>query len=172
MILVGVTFVFGPIAIGATTKVLEQGDEKSWIVSCPLTPMSEFLSQTNGLGDRPKTILTFVNFGPELLYRTPHKIITSPSHRNARGFLDAIRVMTATDDQEAKDIIDDRKIDLILLCPNEPEQSLYLSASGQATWYDNLREGNHPSWIRTILLPSDLQASFQLFEVVPETPQT
>ena len=172
MVLVAVTLVFGPFVIGATTKILEQGDEKTWGERCPMVPISKFLSQTNGLGDRPRTILTFMNFGPELLYRTPHKIVTSPSHRNARGFLDIIRVMTATEDQEAKQIIDDRKIDLILLCPNEPEKALYLSASGQSTWYDNLRDGKHPSWIQTINLPSGLQSHFQLFEVVPETPQT
>ena len=87
-----------------------------------------------------------------------------------QGFLDTLRVMNAVEEQDAKQILFDRKVDLILLCPNGPERTLYTSASGQAPWYDKLRDGNVPSWIRTIPIPSDLQASFKLFEVIPKTP--
>ena len=38
---------------------------------CPIIPLSEYLNNSNGWGSRERTILAFVDFGPELLYRTP-----------------------------------------------------------------------------------------------------
>ena len=170
--LLGVLFVLGPLTLGAMAKNWEQGETKSWKANCPLAPLSQFLSDPSGLGARPRIILTFVDFGPELLYRTPHSIVSTPSHRNVQGFLDTLRVMAARDDTVAKQILLDRKVDLILLCPAGLERNVFASYSGQAPWYDKLRDGNVPSWIRKVPLSSDLQPDFKLFEVaIPDTSQ-
>jgi len=158
---------FGPIYLGVAMRTVENNvPPSSTIEVCPLSPLATYLRDPNGFGNRPRTILTFVDFGPELLYRTAHSVISTPSHRNIQGLLDSFKVMTAREDEEAHTILDTRRVDLLLLCPGSPEKNFYTSLTGKAPWYDKLRQGDHPSWIKEISLPSELQKSFQLFEVL------
>ncbi|RMH36885.1 MAG: hypothetical protein D6690_04335 [Nitrospirae bacterium] len=134
---------------------------------CPLIPLSAYLSDPRGMGTKEQTILAFIDFGPELLYRTPHRVVATPYHRNARGILDAYTILASDDETIAKKLMDTRHIDLIVLCPTSPtEPSFYRESHGDQALYSRLEYGQVPSWLKAIALPSPLAAHFKLFQVV------
>ncbi|KTD07130.1 hypothetical protein [Legionella jamestowniensis] len=65
-----------------------------------------------------KTIFIHSNYGPLLLYSTQYSIVATNDHHNPQGLKDTIRFFKANE-KEARQIIQRRKIDLILLCPLE-----------------------------------------------------
>lgn len=118
-------------------------------------------------------ILTHVDFGAEILYRTEHKVLGTPHatgtpHRNGQGILDTYDIMTADTDEKALELIQKRKIDLILLCPKSTESVFYSKPGRESTFYQRLCEDMIPNWLRKVELPSDLSSSFILFETIEE----
>ncbi|HUN50259.1 MAG TPA: hypothetical protein VMU42_04055, partial [Candidatus Sulfotelmatobacter sp.] len=73
--------------------------------ACPLQSLAALLDDPHGLGAGPKTILAFLDVGPELVYRTPHRSIASPYHRNGAGIYDAWRALATDDAGEAAAIM-------------------------------------------------------------------
>ncbi len=150
-------------------KVLEA--EQSGITGttpkdCPLIPLSKHLNEPDGWGKDKQTILAFVDFGPELLYRTSHSVIMTPYHRNTDGILDAHRIMSDSTGVVAKNLLKTRKIDLILTCPSSPTESLFFQTSdGSESFYDQLDHGTLPEWVREVSLPPSLSNHFKMFQV-------
>ncbi len=60
-----------------------------------LQGICEYLVTTPRWQDRPHRILTHVDLGSEILYRTPHEVIGTPYQRNARGLLDTQAILSA-----------------------------------------------------------------------------
>jgi predicted outer membrane lipoprotein len=133
--------------------------------SCGLQKAYELLGRQDGLGARPRTVLAHFNYGPELLYRTPHAVVASPYHRNVAGLLDSDRIFGAHDDTLARRLIDERGIELVLLCPNGPALA-QASSRGQSTFVGRLDKGRVPSWLRPVPVPPELSGAFRLYEVV------
>lgn len=153
--------------LGAAITQLEDprfGDSEKG--ACPMIRMTEFLSNPNGIGNESKTILAFLNFGPVLLYHSPHRVIATPYHRNADGLRDAYRIMSATDDAQASQLIEARDVDLILLCPGSHERGYYSFGANTAPFYEELVNGRLPPWIRELPLPAELANHFRLYERV------
>jgi hypothetical protein len=133
--------------------------------NCPLIPVSGYLSNPATWGNRPRNLLAFTDFGPELLYRTPHSIFSIPSHRYHSGFNDSYQIMSATDDAQALQLVKDRQIDLILICPDGHENNFYASEDGTEILHQRLSSNNAPAWMEQIKLPDDLAGSFKLYKV-------
>ena len=76
--------------------------------------------------------------------------------------------MTADTDEKALELIQRRKIDLILLCPKSSESIVYSKPEQTSTFYQRLCEDMIPNWLRKVELPSDLSSSFLLFETIEE----
>jgi hypothetical protein len=131
--------------------------------ACPLPAMSAWLADPAGMGAQPRAIAAFIDFGPELLYRTPHPILSGPYHRNAGGILDAHRIMTGADEATVRELLEARQVELLLICP--PRDEFYFGAGGEASLYGRLLSGEAPAWTRPLALPPEA-GSFQLFEVV------
>jgi hypothetical protein len=110
-------------------------------------------------------ILTDTNWGPEILYRTRHETIGSPNQRNYRGILDTYDIMTAVNDDAAHELINNRGIELILLCFNSREFGDSSKAAGETEFYQRLFHGEYPNWLKEVELPTELSASFKLFEI-------
>ena len=163
----------GFAAIGAVIMDHEDTFPKATHGECPIAQLTDYLNGSDLLVGEKKTILTFVNFGPELLYRTPHNVLSTPYHRNMSSVIDTNAIMQAKTDGEALSIIRSRKIDLILLCPNSGERGFYSSETGEAKFYDNLIAGQLPKWIRPLSLPPGISEHFRLFAIVePAQPPT
>lgn len=135
--------------------------------SCGLVELSRVLADPRGLGRELKTILAFVDHGSELLYRTPHSVVAAPYQRNAPGILDSHRVLTARDDEVARALIDQRGIDLILVCPRGVEASILAPDPGAGpTLHQRLSAGNPPPWVAEVQLPPLVATQFRLYAVV------
>lgn len=155
--------------VGGSTLMAAEGSGVSGTTAkdCPIIPLSTYLNEPTGLGNQERTILAFVDFGPELLYRTRHRVVATPYHRNAAGIVDTYRVLSDSDDEEALRILHDRQVDLILICPASPtEVHFYEPPGGGDTRYERLRDGTVATWLHEIVLPKDLSQSFKLFELV------
>lgn len=129
--------------------------------SCILRNLAPSLNDPQGLGARIHTILGPIQVGPELLYRTRHRIIGMP-HRNGESVADTYEIFTATDDATSRPIIDRRGIDLILLCGNSGAVD---SSRDPAEFHLRLLNGKLPPWIRRLELPPEA-GGFRLFEVI------
>ncbi len=132
--------------------------------ACDIAAIAAFLNRPRPFGDRPRIIATHVDFGPELLYRTEHAVVGTPYHRNGRGILDIYRIFSAGDSAESKRLLDERGIELVLLCPSPREEIFYRLSSERGTFYSRLRNAELPYWLRPIALPADI-GDFRLYEV-------
>lgn len=169
-LMAGLILLFWPTTVGTVVALEQPKREPSTIGGkCPLLPLGEYLTVLTQNDPAPKTILAFKDFGPELLYRTSHRIVGTPMHRNPEGFGDSLAIMKARNPRNAQRIIQRRQIDLILICLNSKvEAGFYMNSSSNSTdnFYATLVEGVHPTWLNEVVLPEKLQESFRLFEVV------
>ena len=121
----------------------------------------------NRLG-RAGTILALADYGPELLYRTQHGVLSIPNHRPQPGFNAGYRALTATDLRAARAELARHGVDWILLCPSIVERGHFTEGrEGEATLYRRLLDGTAPTWLRAVGLGEELRGSMQLFEIDP-----
>ncbi len=171
-------FLFGPPMLGTALQASpEPADSDSGTetganvnalaarASCPLGDLARLLNDPRGLGDRPRTIVASVNFGPELLYRTRHRVIATPYHRNGAGILAVHRLMSAAEDADALALARAREVDLILLCPDATEAALFAGQRGKSTFYLRLLRDALPAWLRPVALAPEFGEAFRLFEL-------
>lgn len=150
---------FGPTMTGA---VLLKANSVEGPGSCPIDPLVAELNRPEGLGQRTHTVLSSINHGPELLYRTRHSVVATPYPRNARGQIDAYRIYSATDFEEARRLIEARRIDLIVTCVHRP---MYLHLSGEPDMLDSrLRRGERPGWLQPVELGEEAEEFYRIFE--------
>ena len=150
---------------GLLLKISTNDWDESVREKCLLKSVSQYLDDSTGWGDRPRNIVAFVDFGPELLYRTKHAVYSIPNHRYQRGFTDSYQMLAAADDNFALSIAERRNIELILICPEGVEDTFYRNDDGVETLHDRLSTGRGPWWLREAALPLPLGRSFKLFEV-------
>ena len=97
--------------------------------------------------------MAFADYGPELLYRTGHSVLSIPNHRPQPGFAATYRVLTAPADADGASHSGGHRVDLILLCPSEVERSIFTPpAAAAATLYERLVDGAPPAWLRPLPL--------------------
>lgn len=155
----------GPNAAGiAWTVAGKDGGDRSRIVECPLAPMADFLNKSPW-GENSRTILASANFGPELLYRTDHKVMATHHHRNVAGIFNSTRILGASSEAESLRLVRLHRVDLILLCPGSSNDGYFLWDGGDM--YKRLVNGVPPNWLREVKTSSRLGKSFRLFSVVP-----
>jgi len=155
---------------GVGIMSLEDTIPKTARGECPIGPLSDYLNGSDQFKGGNKTILTFTNFGPELLYRTPHRVLSTPYHRNLSSVIDTNAIMQAETVNEAQSLLNARKVDLILLCPKSGERGHYAYTKGEAKFYDNLMAGQLPKWISPLSLPQEVSEHFRLFAIVDSVP--
>src|SRR5262249_4868004 len=125
---------------------------------CPLAAVARQLDQV----PEPHTIVADLDFGPELLWRSKHRVLASPYHRNAQGILDAWQVLSGTADAAAQAILRRRQASWILLCPSAAEAAFF--DRDPASLYHRLAAGQPPAWLAAEPLPPDV-GGFQLYRV-------
>jgi hypothetical protein len=143
----------------------ETNEDKKTGIECSIKDLTPILNDPAGLGGHPLNLLAFVDSGPELLYRTRHTLYSIPNHRLQPGFTDSYRIMSAASDEEAREIVVRRKVDLILICTGGSEKKYYANAANTETFYERLAGDNTPSWLDEITLPDELSNAFRLYRV-------
>jgi len=96
-------------------------------------------------------ILTFVDMGPRLVTLTHHDAIAGPYHRNSQAILDVMRAFRL-DAANARSIIERRRVDYVLICPNMSESTIY-RADTPGGFYAQLADGKVPDWLEPVALP-------------------
>ncbi len=160
-----VGLIIGPMILGAAILYAEKNQRISPDASvCPIADLAVFLEKPPW-NDRSRTIAASANFGGEIMYRTRHRVVATVHHRNGAGILDGYRLFRATDDA-ARAIVDERRIDILLMCPGSNDDAYLTKDAQSGGLYERLRSGTPPSWLRSIALPDDLAGTVKLFEVV------
>jgi asparagine N-glycosylation enzyme membrane subunit Stt3 len=151
---------FAPMAVGGI--LLSQGHTQG-SGGCSIDPVLRELKRSDGLGGAPMTVLAMVNFGPRLMYETPHRVITTPYPRNAEGQLDAFHIYKATDLEYARRLIEERRVDLIVTCV---QRSMYGGLSASSDTLDSrLRRGEPPEWLRPVAIGDEAAREISIFRV-------
>ncbi len=132
---------------------------------CRLRRLAPLLQDPGVAGERRVTVLAHVDRGAEILYRTSHRILAGPYHRNLRGIGDIHRAFTLPpDDPVVRGILHEREVRLVLLCPEGDEG--FLGRGGEGSTFHRLVRGPVPEWAEEIPLPEALHDSgFRLFRV-------
>ena len=109
------------------------------------------------------------DYGPEILYRTGHAVLSIPNHRPQPGFVATWRILSAADPAAARAELERYRVDWILLCPNSAERETF-APGVRAGWnlYRALVAGELPAWVRALPLPAEVAGRVHLFAVVPE----
>jgi hypothetical protein len=130
--------------------------------ACPLDRLAAVLN-----GAAPSTLLALADYGSELLYRTPHRVLSIPNHRPQPGFAATYRILTSTDERIARAELARFGVGWIVLCPSAAERAQFaVEAASAPTLYQRLADGEPPDWLRAVPLEEDLAATARLFEVV------
>lgn len=134
---------------------------------CPRREVAAFLAAQDGFGSEPTTIVTLSDFGPELLYRTPHSVLSIPNHRPQPGFTLTYRIMSESDPDMALALLRERGIGLVLICVGSVEAEIYRPTGAQPSLYQRLAAGAPPEGLAPIAIPQNRGGAFRLFEVRP-----
>ena len=133
--------------------------------SCPIRDLVPLLEDPAGLGAAPKTILALIDFGPEILYRTQHSVLSIPNHRYQPGFAAGYRIMTASDFAAAERGLRAAGVDLVLVCPNSAEDWFYDTETDATTLSEALQAGDPPGYLNRVVLPEPLNGQFKLYQL-------
>ena len=146
-------------ALPTYTQASQQGP------GCEATKIALYLRET--YSDRPYRMFNFIYAGPSLMFHSHHEVVATPYHRNTAGIVDNIKFFRAIDPAPALSLIKQRGIDLILICPDDPEASNYRQIGGPPTLLMRLEQGPAPAWLLPVQLPADLAENYKLFQVRP-----
>ncbi len=157
----------GPLVLGAgllnAAKTPEQRAAEK-ISACPVTELSDFLNGPE-MAKSPKIIVASANFGPELVYRTGHAVVATVHHRGASGILDGFRIMSTSDDGAIIEIIEKRRVDLLILCPGTGNDGYFLLGGDENSLYRRLEKGSPPPWLESVPVSGNLAGKFLIYRV-------
>ncbi len=162
-----VAIAVGPLLIGGLSADDGTAAEIADVSKeCPVEALAPVLSRPPW-GNRPRTFMAPANVGPELLYRTRHRVVATVHHRNDAGLRANWDILRATDPEISRALMVERGIDLVLMCPDYRGNGFVLATdTDDRLFYRRLLQGRGPSWIREVEVPSEAGRQFRLFEVV------
>jgi len=152
----------GHIAIAGSLKLSINEEEGKQPEPCQWKDITPFLNSPQFANGQPQTLLSFIHQGPEIIYRTPHRVIGTPYHRNTHGLLDSFTAFTTTNEAESRAIFKDRNVDYLLVCVKSVEERFFLKFEGD-TLMRKITSENAPKWLKPAPLPAGLEEKFRLF---------
>ena len=156
------------LAASALNLGLPKG-EKEPLADCQWRELAPYLNSAAFENGQAQTFLTFIHEGPEVLYRTQHRVIGTPYHRNSHGLLDNFTAFMATDEAESKAILANRGVNYVLTCVGTVEEQFFLTFEGD-TLVRKIVAGTPPAWLTPAPLPNDLGEKFHLYRFKNGTP--
>ncbi|MHB1101706.1 MAG: hypothetical protein ACYC0C_02760 [Devosia sp.] len=110
----------------------------------------------------PARVMSYVDLGAHVLAYTPHAVVAAPYHRNQRGVRDAFEFFNRPLDQ-ARAILDERGITLVVICPQMPEME-GLSNAAADSFVKLYARHALPGWL---LDRSSESSPLKVYEVTP-----
>ena len=111
---------------------------------CDAVPVIDALTDPAGLGAEFRTLAAPVFLGPQILFRTRHRVLAAPHHRNVEGLANNRRIFGGTEEQ-ALATIQQVGVDTVLFCPTYAFAYPYADLPGFLD--DRLDSGNPPWWL-------------------------
>jgi len=100
------------------------------------------------------TILAEPNIGPEILFKTRHRIIAGNYHHNVQGLIDIFRVFRSNEaDIMAQAIVSTRSIDILLMCTKIG--SNFVRVKKSHTLAQRMAAGEPINWLREAQVLAD-----------------
>jgi len=155
------------VFIGALLAMIRPDVQPDKTTACKWRDLQPVLVSEAFGGGRPQVILSHIHQGSEILYRTPHRVIGTPYHRNTNGILDNYTALATTDDTEMRAILARRGVDFIVLCADSPEERHFLKIKGE-TMTRRIATQNAPVWLQKMPLPAELEEHFRIFRFQPD----
>lgn len=145
----------GAITLAAATGFNDIGDfarlsSKACFATANYAPLRDL---------RPGLIAADVSLGPYLLALTPHSVLAAPYHRLSSGIVTAHRALAEPPDA-ARKVLNDAKVDYVLVCGPRPPDGLAEPARGKSLWA-GLRAGTIPGWLERV----DSGSTFAVYRV-------
>ncbi|MGA1825667.1 MAG: hypothetical protein ACMUIP_13495 [bacterium] len=128
-----------------------------------LSSVCRYLTQEQRWEGQQLRILTNIDAGAEILYRTPYEVIGTPYHRNGQGILAAYDIMTSKAHEKALQLINNRHINLILV--SLASSGIFSGDPNEPTFYNQLKDNCPPTWCKKIPLPDSMDAAYTLYEI-------
>jgi asparagine N-glycosylation enzyme membrane subunit Stt3 len=159
--------ILGPLGIGAAiTSAARPTEPTGFAARCAPEAVATFLAADPDWNDEPRTIAAHTDLGPALLYRSEHRVLATPYHRNEAGIRGMYDLFAATDLEAAEGIVRDREIDLVALCPDRDEDLVPQRVDGRPSLFGRLMDGEGPEWLVEVDLPEE-SGSARLFRIEP-----
>ncbi|WP_340119722.1 STT3 domain-containing protein [Pelagibius sp. 7325] len=160
-VLVGITLLAKQTTVTATAATGTVAPQR-----CDVPAIARYLESDPRWTQAPLTILAFMDIGPELLYRTRHRVIGTPYHRNGGGIFDGYQALATSDEATAHALIGRRQVDLVLLCGVAAEEAFYTSPDGKENLYQRLARGDAPNWLAAVEVPPALAPQVRFYRVI------
>lgn len=136
--------------------VVPSASSRGQAASCEIEGLIEIIRS----GPESPVVLTHVDWGPEILYRTDGAVVAAPYHRNVDGILDARRFLGSSE-EAALSIATDRSVDLVAVCPSRDAD--YLGPDRQPDdLLAQIGAGVAPEWLQLVFSEGELA----VYEVV------
>jgi hypothetical protein len=146
-------------------------------VACETYTLENVLRNPMGLGKKPLTIMNPLGEGPELLFRTQHRVLAAPYHMDVEGNVDSTRFFSTPYPDEAETIVRRRGIDLVLTCRYAERFYFETKAWGKDQtgaepgkdfaphFIERLLTGHIPPWLKPVKVPG--LDNYVIYEVLP-----
>lgn len=131
--------------------------------ACDWTAINRWLDSERPLvgsrGSAPTLMASDIFEGPQIVWRTPYRVVATPHHRAGRAIEDNVAVFAATDPEAARAILRRRHVDLVVACTAAP-----VAEAQAASLAALIRGGRQPDWLIPIAVPATLD-NVRVFEV-------
>jgi hypothetical protein len=128
---------------------------------CDIDAAIAALNDPAGAGRAGVRLMALTDYGPEILFRTPHSVFSIPNHRHQPGFTATYTAMTATT-SSARRILDRNAVDAVLVCTDDVERAFYGAAPG--SFHTQLTRGDVPEWLYEVPVGGN-EPVFRLYKV-------
>ncbi|MEM7224886.1 MAG: hypothetical protein AAF495_18040 [Pseudomonadota bacterium] len=156
-------FVILKAAMNDASAAETSGEEAA--KSCDLMEIVADLGAPDALGAEPTIVLAHPDLGSKIIYFTPHGSVGSPYHRNVAGIRDSLLFLMAEDESEARQIVEQRGVGLVLVCPGDGRK-MYGTAE-RDNLFERLMAGSSPAWLAEVELPAERGEGYRIYRVVP-----
>lgn len=162
--------------IGVLLYPVNFGFESS---ACQMYELENALRDPMRLGRQQHVIMNPMGIGPELLFRTPHKVLSAPFHMDVMGNIDSTRFFSTPYPEEAEAIARRRNVDLVVACLYASNFYFHTDPTGKKNrtegpgkdfaphFIERLIRGHIPPWLKPVKVPG--LNNYVVYEVLPPT---
>ena len=159
--------VMGHVAIATALALIAPDSQEDIQKKCQWRELAPYLNSAAFGDGTPQVILSHIHQGPEILYRTDHRVVGSPYHRNTQGIMDAYIAVTAKNPEHVRQIMDARNVDYLILCVNSGEERHALKVEGDIMMRRYM-DGREPDWLVKVTLDdAELNDAFRIYRYSP-----